>query len=130
MERHKDEQSVGELFGELTADIRNLVRDEARLARTEISDRVNLAKKDVAYIGVGGLIAYAGLLGIMAFFVIILAYAMPLWLSALIVGVVVAGIGYFFVRKGMNDLKSREFVPRQTMESLREDKEWLRDQTR
>ncbi len=128
MERHREEQSLGELFGEFTAEMRTLVRDEVDLAKVEMSNKMTQVKKDIAYVAVGGLIAYAGLLGLAAFFIIIIGDGIPLWASALIVSIVVGGIGYLFVQKGISDLKSRIFVPQQTIETLKEDRQWLKEQ--
>jgi ABC-type Fe3+-siderophore transport system permease subunit len=76
----------------------------------------------------GGAIAYAGFLAVMTAIIIGLAEFMSLWLAALIVGLVVAGIGYFFIQKGRNDLKPEELVPRQTIESLKETTTWAQNQ--
>lgn len=130
MERHREEQALGELFGEFSAEMRTLVRDEVDLAKAEMSNKMTRIKKDIAYLAAGVLIAYSGLLGLVAFFIIIIGDRIPLWASALIVSIVVGGIGYFFVRRGMSDLKSRSFVPRQTVETLEEDRKWLENQTR
>lgn len=127
MERHREEQSLGELFSEFTADMRTLVRDEVDLAKAEMTGKMTQMKRDIAYLAVGGLIAYAGLLGLVAFFIIVIGDAMPLWASALIVSIVVGGIGYFFVQKGLSDLKSRTLVPQQTVETLKEDRQWLKE---
>ncbi len=127
MERHREEQSLGELFSEFTADMRTLVRDEVDLAKAEMSGKLTQFRRDIAYLAVGGLIAYAGLLGLVAFFIIVIGDAMPLWASALIVSIVVGGIGYFFVQKGLSDLKSRTLVPQQTVETLKEDRQWLKE---
>ncbi|MEN6465840.1 MAG: phage holin family protein, partial [Syntrophaceae bacterium] len=91
MERHRDEQSLGELFGEFTAEMRTLVRDEVDLAKAEMTGKLTQVKRDIAYLAVGGLIAYAGLLGLIAFFIIVIGDAMPLWASALIVSIVAGG---------------------------------------
>jgi hypothetical protein len=53
---------------------------------------------------------------------------MPIWLSALLVGVVVAGIGYVLMQKGISALKEMNPAPRRTIETLKEDKEWLKQQ--
>ncbi len=74
--------------------------------------------------------AYAGLLAILAAVIILLNAVMPLWLAALVVGVVVAIAGYLLVRKGFDALKREDFTPRQTMETLKEDQQWAKDQTK
>jgi len=59
----------------------------------------------------------------------LLALVIPLWLSALLVGLVVAAIGYFLVKRGLDALKQEDLAPRETIETLKEDKEWAKDQT-
>jgi hypothetical protein len=86
--------------------------------------------KDVGFLAAGGAVAYAGLLAILAGVVILLDGVMPLWLSALLVGLVVAGVGYFLVRKGLDALKREDLTPRETVETLKEDAQWAKDQTR
>jgi uncharacterized membrane protein len=78
----------------------------------------------------GGALAYAGLLAIIAAAIIALDAWMPLALSALLVGVLVALIGYFMLQKGLSALKQVDLKPRETIESLKEDKEWAQQQTK
>ncbi len=73
--------------------------------------------------------AYAGLLAIIAGVIFLLGLAIPLWLSALLVGIVVALVGYFLVRKGLDALKQENLTPQETINTLKEDKEWAKDQT-
>ena len=126
----RDDRSLGELFAELAQETSTLVRQEVTLAKTEISQKASRAGRHVGVLAAGGAVAYAGLLAILAGVIILLNYVMPLWLSALLVGLVVAGVGYLLVRKALDALKREDFTPQQTMESLKEDKEWTRDQTR
>lgn len=125
----KGSRSIGDLFSDLSKDLRNLVRQEMDLAKTEMSRKASRAGKDIAYIAVGGAIAYAGFLAILGAIVILIGKIVPWWASAFIVGIVVGGIGYTFVAKGRRDLKREQFKPEQTIETLREDKEWMKRQT-
>ena len=129
MERQKDDRSIGELFAELANETSTLVRQEVQLAKTEITQKVTSAGKDAGMIGAGGALAYAGLLAIIAAVIIGLGQLIPMWLSALIVGLVVVGIGYMLIQQGLNALKRIDPTPRQTIESLKEDKEWAKEQT-
>ena len=131
MQDSKQDRSLGELFGELAADMGVLVRKEVELARTEMTQKASRVGKDVAFLAVGGAVAYAGLLAIVAAIIIGLAtLGLQWWLAALIVGLVVAGIGYFLVQKGLDALKREDIAPRQTIETLQEDKEWAKEQMR
>ncbi|MHB1293695.1 MAG: phage holin family protein [Anaerolineae bacterium] len=128
--RFKEERSLGELFRDLLDDTRLLVRQEIELARTEMSQKLSQYAKDIAYIGIAGAVAYVGFMAIVAAAIIGLGAVIPMWLSALAVGVVLALVGYLFARRGMNGMKSRRLVPEQTVESLKEDKEWAQGQIR
>jgi hypothetical protein len=95
-----------------------------------MSEKASRAGKHVGFLAAGGAVAYAGLLAILAAVIILLNDVMPLWLAALLVGLVVAAVGYFLVRKGLDALKREDFTPTQTMETLKEDQQWAKDQTR
>jgi len=130
MHQSKEDRSLGELFGELTRDISALARQEIQLAKVEMSQKASEAGKNVGFLAVGGAIAYAGFLAILAAIVIALAAVMPWWLSALIVGLVVAGVGAFLIQRGRQNLTNMDPTPRQTVETLKEDREWAKEQMR
>ena len=126
----RDDRSLGELFSELAQETTTLVRHEVNLAKVEMSEKASRAGKHVGFLAAGGAVAYAGLLAILAGVIFLLNAVMPLWLAALLVGLVVAVVGYFLVRRGLDALKREDFAPRQTMETLKEDQQWAKDQTR
>jgi hypothetical protein len=126
----KNDRSLGELFSELAQDTSTLVRQEMTLAKTEMSQKASRLGKDVGFLAAGGAVAYAGLLAVLAGIIVLLGQIIPMWLSALLVGLVVAGVGYFLVRKGLDALKREELAPRQTIETIKEDGQWAKDQTR
>ena len=126
----KNDRSLGELFSELAQDTSTLVRQEMTLAKTEMSQKASRVGKDVGFLAAGGAVAYAGLLAVLAGIIVLLGQIIPMWLSALLLGLVVAGVGYFLVRKGLEALKREDLAPRQTIETIKEDQQWAKDQTR
>jgi len=127
----KDDRSLGELFADLARESSTLLRQEVQLAKTELTQNASRLGKDAASIAVGGLIAYAGLLAILAAVIIGLAAAgLPWWVSALLVGVIVAGIGYGLIQRGLTALKREDLAPRRTIETLQEDAQWAKEQVR
>jgi hypothetical protein len=128
---HPEQRSLGELFAELTRETTTLVRQEVALAKSEIRQKLASIGKDVGYIAIGGAIAYAGLLALIAALVLGIAAAanLPLWASALLVGAVIVGIGGLLVMSGLKALKHMDPVPRQTVETLKEDIEWAKHPT-
>ena len=127
-----DNRSLGELFAELAQETSTLVRQEVTLAKVEVSEKASRAARHLGILAAGGALAYAGLLAIIAGVIYLVAEidVVPLWLAALLVGLVVAIVGYLLVRKGLDALKREDFTPRQTMETLKEDQQWAKDQTR
>ena len=125
----RDDRSIGELFAELSQETTRLVRQEVQLAKTEMSQKASRVGKDVGFLVAGGAVVYAGLLAIIAGGIFLLALVIPVWLSALLVGIAVAAVGYFLVRKGLDALKQENLAPQETIETLKEDKEWAKDQT-
>jgi len=126
----RPERSLAELFGELTREINTLIRQELALFKTEIGKKAADVGKNVGMLVAGGAVAYAGLLALLAAVILLLAQAMPAWVAALIVGLVVAGGGGFLVYNGLEALKKEDLTPRETVETLKEDASWARQQTR
>ncbi len=123
------DRSLGELFGDLSRETSELVREEVSLAKTEMSHKAAEVGKDVGFLAVGGAAAYAGLLALIATIIIGLAQAgVTWWLSALIVGLVVTAIGGFLVLRGLDNLKHTNLAPTETMDTLKEDAKWTKDQ--
>ena len=130
MEREKESLTLSELFGEFTQELRTIVVDEVDLAKVEISRRLSDSLEDGAYLGAGAFLMYAGFLVLVAAFLILLSYIFPLWLAALVAAVVTVGIGYIFFQKGISDLKHRDLALIETIQSLKEDREWLKHRIR
>jgi hypothetical protein len=132
MQTHtRDDRSLGELFGELSRETTTLLRQEVNLAKVELSQKAVAAGKDVAFLAVGGAVLYAGLLAFIAACIIALNLIVHLWwLSAAIIAAVVLIIGYVLVMQGISHLRSGDLAPRQTAQSLKQDAQWAKEQTR
>jgi len=128
MQIQKDERSLGDLFSELAAETGTLIRQEVSLAQVEITGKATRVGKQVGYLVVGGAIGYAAVLAIMAAIIIGLSYFMPAWVAALIVGGVVGGVSFFLISSAIERLKNTNLKPEETVESIKEDAEWLKNQ--
>lgn len=130
MSDRKEERSLGELFGDLARDTGTLVRQEVTLATTELTHKATRIGKNVAMLVAGGAVLYAGFLALLAAIIIGLGQlGLEWWLAALLVGLVVAGVGAFLVQQARAALARADLVPRQTVETLKEDAEWVKAQT-
>ena len=126
-----DDRTLGQMFGDLSRETRTLIQQEIQLAKTELGEKAARMAKGAAFVVAGALLAYGGLLALVAAFVLVLmAIGLPAWAAALLGGIVVAGGGYLLIHSGLAALRPHELVPRQTVETLKEDAQWLRSQTR
>lgn len=126
----ENNRSLGELLAELSQETAELVRQEVRLAEAEITQKAYRAGKNVGFLIAGGALAYAGLLAVVAGMIMRLGRTVRPWLSAILVGLSVAGAGGLLALKGIDALRREGVAPQETVETLQEDREWLRDQTR
>ncbi len=127
MELRKEDRSLGELFSDLSQEISTLVRQESELAKAEISQKMAKVMKSLVVLGLGLAFAYAGFLALIGAAIVGLWYVMPLWLSALVIGLAVLLIGAIFAFAGIRRMKKHSLVPEQTISTLKEDKQWLKE---
>jgi uncharacterized membrane protein YqjE len=131
MAASKDERTLGDMFAELSRETRTLVQQEIQLAKTELTEKAAKLAKSVVIVVAGGLIAYGGLLAIVATIVLaLIATGLPAWAAALLGGILILGIGYLLIRWGLAGLRRQDLKPHQTLEILKEDARWLRAHTK
>ena len=126
--RSNESRPLGDLFSDLATDMSTLVRQEVALAKLEVGQKVKVAGKNIGYLVVGGVIANAGLLAVIAAIIMLLAKVMPDWGASLLVGIVVAGIAWLLIGKALASLQHMEITPRETVETLKEDATWMKQQ--
>jgi hypothetical protein len=127
------ERSLGELLRDLSSETSDLLRKEVELAKTEMSDKAARVGSDVGKIALGGAIAFMGgfallyavMMGLTALLDTFLPFGVAIWLAPLLVGGALVMIGYGRITRALADLKGTSFVPRQTTQSLQENKQWL-----
>jgi hypothetical protein len=131
MDRVSDNRSLGELFSELSRETATLIRQEAALARSEVTLSVARLGRHAALIAGGGALAYGGLLALVAALVLGLVRAgLPAWAAALLGGLAVLGIGYLLIQRGLAALKRDQLTPVQTVETMKENAAWAKNQLR
>jgi hypothetical protein len=129
MAQLRDERSLGDLFSDLSRETTTLVRQEVQLAKAELTQSATEVARGIGMLVAGGAVAYAGLLFLLLAIVFGLIEAgWDAWLSALAVGVVVVAIGAVLVLRARESLKPANLAPRRTVETLKEDQEWAKEQ--
>src|SRR4051812_42101085 len=130
MAAHNDGKGLGTLVRELADGSATMVRREAQIARMEIAGIVKGIATGTGFIAIGGVLAMLGGLSLLAGVILLIGDQwLPrdlYWLAALLVVLVAGGIALLFFRRGMSMLSPASLAPDQTVETLKEDKEWLK----
>ncbi len=125
------ERSTGDLVKDLSEQASTLVRQELALAKAEMAEKGRMAGAGAGMLA-GAAVAGLLMLGALtAFLVLALDEGMPAWLSALLVTAlwgVVAGVLAYIGREKLKEMGKP--VPEKTVESVKEDIEWLKHPTR
>jgi hypothetical protein len=124
-----EQTSVGELIGNISNDLSQLFRQEVELAKAELKQEAAKAGK------AGGMLGGAAFAGYLA--VVLLSFALVFALSnvmdpgwaALIVAVLWGIIGAVLYANGRKKLKDVDPVPHRTVDTIKEDAQWLKNPT-
>ncbi len=124
----KEERSLGDLLSELAGETGTLVRQEVALAQAELTQTATTTGKNIGFLVVGGAVGYAAVLALLAAVVLLLSRFIPAWAAALVVGLVVGSAAIFMISAALARLKKTDPVPRATIETLKEDATWLKNE--
>ena len=128
MQLQKDERSLGDLFSELAAETGTLVRQEVSLAQAELTAKATTVGKNVGFLAIGGAVGYAAVLAMLAGIIMGLSSFIPAWLAAVLVGLVVGAVAFYVISSALEELKKTNLKPEETVESIKEDAQWLKNQ--
>jgi hypothetical protein len=123
------ERSVGALLGDLIGETSALMKAEVTLARQEMQHNLHTAQRGAASMATGAAVLSAGLLALVACAILVLNYVMADWVAALLVGLVVSGIGAAMLMIGKRKALGEGIKPQRTLHSLREVKDMARQET-
>jgi hypothetical protein len=130
----RNDKSLPTLFSDLAREMVDLIRQEIALARAEVSEKVSTAQTGITSVAIGAAILLAGLFIILQALVNGVAMVLPPelapWLAPLIVGVVIAAIGYAMLKGGSSKLHADNLMPHRTIDSLRRDKAVVQEKAR
>jgi uncharacterized membrane protein YqjE len=127
--RTSQEPSVGELIGDVADDFARLVRQQLELAKAEVKEQAILAARASGMLGFAGVAGHLVLVLASLAVVFGLAAVMPLGWAALIVAILWAVVGAIAYSVGRQRLRAFSPVPTKTVQTLKEDMQWLRNPT-
>jgi len=124
------ERGVGELVRQLQGQVSTLVHQEVELAKAEAVEKGKKMGVGAGLLGGAGVAALLMLGALTAFLILALALVLPAWAAALIVTALWGAVAGVLGLQGR--AKVREMgkpVPEKTVETVKEDVQWLKNRT-
>ena len=123
-----DSEGIGTLISGVIKDLQELMRAELRLAQTELKEDATAAGRAIAVIAVGALIGLVGFIFLMLAVTYLPDRWVSQWVRALIVGAALLVIALILALNGKGTLSAASLKPEQTIETLKEDQQWAKQQ--
>jgi uncharacterized membrane protein YqjE len=124
------QRTVTDVLQDIVGNVQEIIRAEFRLAKAESKEKVRKASGPAAMLGVGAAIGMYGLGFVLLAMVYALSQVLAAWLAALIVGAVLAITAAILVSTGKKALKRISPVPEKTVQTVKENVQWSKDQIR
>jgi uncharacterized membrane protein YqjE len=123
-------ERTSDILKNILESAQEIIRSEVRLARAELREEASKAIKAVTSMALGAVVTLYGIGFVLAAVVWAIALGLAAWASALIVGGVLVIAGAIMISAGRKKMKQVNPTPERTVQSLKEDAAWLRNQTK
>lgn len=123
-------RSITDVFEDIVANVQTIIRSEFRLARTEITEEITKAKEASGILAGGALSALFAIWLLLLTIFFALSIVLPLWAAALILFVVTAVVSAVLLLVGKKKFKTVRAMPEKTVETMKENVEWVKSQTK
>ena len=131
MDVPRTDRSIGELFSDLSQQTADLVRQEVRLAKTELSEKLAGVGKHAALIGAAAVFGVGAIVALTATVALgLIEIGVEPWLAAGITAAVMGLAAYLLAQSGITALRKTSIAPVETIQSLKETTQWLKNATR
>ena len=125
-----EERSVSDVFQDILRNLQEMVRSEIRLATVEIRGEVKRAVSSGVWIVAGGVAATSAWIFVLWTLAYALATRMSMWAATLIVALVMAAAAAALIMSGIRRVKRIHPIPERTVESVKENLEWMKQPTK
>jgi len=123
------ENSIGQLITNVSDDLTQLFRQEVELAKAEVKQEAAKAGKAAGMLGGAGFAGYLAVVLLSFALVFGLSNLMDAGWAALIVAAVWGVIGTVLYMNGRKKLKDVDAMPHRTVDTIKEDAQWLKNPT-
>jgi len=122
------DRSLGELFSDLSQQTADLIKQEMRLAKTEIGEKLSDVGKHAMMIGASVAFGLAAVIAVAAAIALLLVdIGVAPWGAAIITAAVMGLVAYLLAQSGISALRKKSIAPVETIHSLKETTQWLKN---
>ena len=125
-----EERSVSDVLQAIARDLHDMVRAEIRLVKVEMREEVRRAVSSSVWFGAGAVGAASAWIFLLWTVAYALATKMPMWTATLVIAVVMAAAAAVLLMGGIRRARRLQAIPERTMESLKENLEWMKQPTK
>jgi uncharacterized membrane protein YqjE len=122
------ERPITDVFKDIIGNVQEMIRSEVRLARAEMSEEISKTTRAGAMMGAGAVLG--GIAGVFLLVCIaqLLGLVMPAWVASLLVAVITGIVAFALISSGKS--RMRVPTPEKTIENVKENVEWMKNQTK
>jgi uncharacterized membrane protein YqjE len=118
-----------EVLQNIVANVGDIIRSEVQLAKAEMKEEATKAAKGGALLAAGTVFGVFGLGFVLWSIAFGLTFWMPVWAASLILGVALLAAAGGVTAVGLKRIRRVHAKPERTIESVREDVQWIRSRT-
>jgi uncharacterized membrane protein YqjE len=122
-------ESFRDLLGTLAVQTSDLVRDEVALLGREYYEKGKILRPALILLAVGAFFAMLAAIALCAAIVLVIGQFINTWLSAAVTGGILGAVAAAMLWYSLSRLRRTSLKPEQTIRSLEENKEWLKEIT-
>ena len=126
----ENSRSIADVLQDILANVQTIIRSEVRLAKAEVTEEATKAGRAAGMMAGG---AVAGLFTIWLLLLTILfalATVIPMWGAALLLFAVMGAVTAFMLTAGKKRFDTVHAKPEKTIETVKENVEWVKSQTK
>ena len=123
------ERSTGQIIRDILQDIQEMIHGEIQLAKAELGEKAQRARKAGVLAGTGAVCALFCAGCLLASCIAALSLVMPVWLSALVSAVALAAAAAAMLASAQSRWRELKPVPERTVQTVKEEVAWAKNRT-
>ena len=124
------DRTFSDVLQDILRNLQEIVRSEVRLAKAEIRDEAVQAGSSALWVAAGAVAALCAWMFLSWTAVYALAVFMSMWAATLAVAVTLAIVAGVLLVIGVRRFKRMQPIPARTVETLKENLEWMKQSTK